>query len=292
MQGRNLKEVIVGHLQRVLISYLETLSVTQLDRQESSLTWTAYVSLNRHAFMHSAALIYCGYVIAVHAALPSFLFIWILLDCDEHSFPGPISPSPAPSLSSVTLPASHFPFMYMMLQTAHELEFDSSVMHLLHFDQTWLLSAAWDAAWNCLLICPRSGKVRCEPPLCSGKHRELLCVYAGACVECVKERRECSSQSALAWFASLHTNADQGSIIARVHSESSFSHRFQQPHAIWRREGGGLGVSADLLGWLGLPVHSVLQTQRTAISNFLFVTSIPVHAVIETPTPSHSGQLN
>lgn len=50
MQGRNLKEVTFGHLQRVLISYLETLSVTQLDRQESSLTCTAFVSLNKNAF--------------------------------------------------------------------------------------------------------------------------------------------------------------------------------------------------------------------------------------------------
>lgn len=38
LQERNLKEVMVGHLQRALISYLEILSVTQLDRQESSLT--------------------------------------------------------------------------------------------------------------------------------------------------------------------------------------------------------------------------------------------------------------
>lgn len=55
MRGRNLQEVIVGHLQRALISYLETLSVMQLDRQESSLTWMAYVSLNRHAFMYTAS---------------------------------------------------------------------------------------------------------------------------------------------------------------------------------------------------------------------------------------------
>ena len=37
-----------------------------------------------------------------------------------------------------------------------------------------------DTVWNCLLICPRIGKVRCEPPLCSRKHRGLLCVYVCA----------------------------------------------------------------------------------------------------------------
>lgn len=53
-----------------------------------------------------------------------------------------------------------------------------------------------------------------------------ICVL---CAASAKERgREKDWKSALAWFASLHTNADLGLIIARVHSES-FSQRFQQP---------------------------------------------------------------
>ncbi len=74
MQGRNLEEVTVGHLQRALISYLETLSVTQLDRQESSLTWMAYVSLNRHAFMYAAPLVHCHSVTPDYTAL-ALLFL-------------------------------------------------------------------------------------------------------------------------------------------------------------------------------------------------------------------------
>ena len=73
MQGRNLKEVMVGHLQRALISYLETLSVTQPDRQESSLTWMAYVSLNRHAFMYAAPLVHC-YSVTPDYPAPALLF--------------------------------------------------------------------------------------------------------------------------------------------------------------------------------------------------------------------------
>lgn len=56
MRGRNLKEVTVGHWQSALISYLAMLSVTLLDGQESSLTWMAYVSLNRHSFMYITSL--------------------------------------------------------------------------------------------------------------------------------------------------------------------------------------------------------------------------------------------
>lgn len=67
-----MKEVMVGHSQRALISYLETLSVTQLDRQESSLTWMAYVSLNRHAFMYAAPLVHCHSVTPDDLALAVF----------------------------------------------------------------------------------------------------------------------------------------------------------------------------------------------------------------------------
>lgn len=54
MQERNLKGDMVGRLQKALISYLEALSQ---DRQDSSLTLMACVSLNRHAFMYAAPLV-------------------------------------------------------------------------------------------------------------------------------------------------------------------------------------------------------------------------------------------
>lgn len=132
----------------MLISYLETLSVTQLDRQEASLTWMAYVSLKRHAFMYAAPFAYCRSVTAESATPAASLsdLIFSLLKGFFFLFSEFLSlflliPNPLPSVifPPVTLP--HSSFTYMMSQTAHELEFNSSVMHLLHFDQTWLLSA-------------------------------------------------------------------------------------------------------------------------------------------------------
>lgn len=59
------EEVTLGHTQRTIISYLETLSVTQLDGQEPALTQTECVSFNRHAFMYVTSL-----------CLPSLQNIW------------------------------------------------------------------------------------------------------------------------------------------------------------------------------------------------------------------------
>lgn len=64
----------------------------------------------------------------------------------------------------------------------------------------------------------------------------FVCICVCLCVH-KKKRGEWSSESALAWFASLHTNAERGPIMGRVHSES-FSHRFQQEHSIWWKERG------------------------------------------------------
>lgn len=50
------KEVMVGDSQRTIISYLETLSVTQLDGQEPALTQAVCASFNRHAFMYVTSL--------------------------------------------------------------------------------------------------------------------------------------------------------------------------------------------------------------------------------------------
>lgn len=50
------KEVTVGDSQRTIISYLETLSVTQLDGQEPALTQAVWVSFNRHAVMYVTSL--------------------------------------------------------------------------------------------------------------------------------------------------------------------------------------------------------------------------------------------
>lgn len=60
------EEVTLGHSQRTIISYLETLSVTKLDGQEPALTQTECVSFNRHAFLHVTSL-----------CLPSLQNIWL-----------------------------------------------------------------------------------------------------------------------------------------------------------------------------------------------------------------------
>lgn len=46
----------MGDSQRTIISYLETLSVTQLDGQEPALTQAVCASFNRHAFMYVTSL--------------------------------------------------------------------------------------------------------------------------------------------------------------------------------------------------------------------------------------------
>lgn len=182
---------MVGHLQRALISYLEMLSVTQLDRQESSLTWMAYVSLNRHASMYAAPLVRCRPVTPPLSlacfSCPLFLLHFL---------------SPSDFLSNASLPSLHLPPFIAPLLSSLSVIFPSVTLPLplilslctwrrrqhmnLNSIQVSCISSTLircgyclrsrDTVWNCLLICPHSCKVRCEPPLCSLKHRGLLCV--------------------------------------------------------------------------------------------------------------------
>lgn len=93
----------------------------------------------------------------------------------------------------------------------HELEFKCHASTPLWSDGVIVcpLRKAGIGSW----YAPSSGKVRCEPPLCSLKHRGF-CV----CV-CVSKRSwERSGKSASARFASLHTNAAQCQSFIQEHS--------------------------------------------------------------------------
>lgn len=77
-RGWNVKRGHARSLARVLISHLEMLSVTRRDRWELSLTWMAYVSLSKHAFMRAASLISSDSVTSYHKdLLLSLIFPWI-----------------------------------------------------------------------------------------------------------------------------------------------------------------------------------------------------------------------
>lgn len=57
----------MGDSLRTIISYLETLSVRQLDGQETALTQAVCASFNRHAFMYVTSLcsLYCYLAVLV-----------------------------------------------------------------------------------------------------------------------------------------------------------------------------------------------------------------------------------
>lgn len=119
---------------------------------------------------------------------------------------------PRQSLSSpsVTLPLPH---CLLCTWCRQRMNVNSSVMHRLHFDQMGLLSTLWERLELAPVMPPALVKWDVSP-LCVPSNTGGFCV----CVCVSKWSWGRSSESASAWFASLHTNAAQCQSFIQKHS--------------------------------------------------------------------------
>lgn len=145
-----MQEVTVG---RSLIGYLETLSVARTGQ-------TGVVFDSGRRMCHSTGIPLC-------TPSPSLPIIQLPL-CFLVSSP------------SVTLPLP----LYVHVAHGARIRVSCISSALIRRGYCPAPPPVRDAVWDRLPICPRRGKVRCEPPLCSGSGENtggLLCVCVCVC---------------------------------------------------------------------------------------------------------------